>query len=89
MRLDRKAVFCDSRVNTGQLVAIDNPTHPHSGFSQLFNVSLPLQVPELVAELIIATVVNKKSWDEISPTYLTTSSPTSGMYLFNVAISLE
>ena len=65
------------------------PTHLHSRFGQFFDVFLTLQVLELVAELIIDAVVNEKPWDEIRPTYLTTSSPMSGMYLFNVAMNLE
>jgi len=77
----------------GEYLSIDvggwHPTHPHSGFGQFFDVSLTLQILELVAELIIDTVVNKKLWDKIRPTYLTRSSPTSGMYLLNVAMNLE
>lgn len=66
-----------------------NPTHPHSGFCQFFDILLTLQVLELVTELIIGTVIRGKLWDEIQPTYLTTSSPMSDMYLFNVAMNLE
>lgn len=68
---------------------VRNLTHLRSGFCQFLDIFLTLQVLELVAELIIDAFVNEKLCDEIRPTYLTTSSPTSGMYLFNVAINLE
>jgi hypothetical protein len=60
VRLDRNATFCD-RDEHGSFDEEDlHPTHPHPGFGQLFNVFLPLQILEFVAELAVGTVVNKK-----------------------------
>ena len=56
---ERDVLYCQGkRDSIGG--GIQHPTHPHSEFCQLLDVFLTLQVLELVAELIIDTVVNKK-----------------------------
>ena len=76
-------------VRASQALKHSTPSHLHSGFGQLLDVFLALQVLKLVAELIIGTVVSGKLRDKIQPTYFTTSTLTSGIYLLNVAINLE
>jgi hypothetical protein len=60
VRLDRNTTFCDDGGRQSTNGGVWHPTRLHSGFGQLLDVFLALQVLELVAELIIGTVVNEK-----------------------------